>query len=77
VRGDVCRADDPDVIRFRDLLSRYAGATNSRHATELLLDWPRALQHFAKVSPAAVAPPPEPTAQRGTEKPIAARAASS
>ncbi|HTV72195.1 MAG TPA: glutamate synthase large subunit [Candidatus Acidoferrales bacterium] len=72
----VCRADDPDVVRFRDLLSRYAAATNSRHATELLLDWPGAIQHFAKVSPAAVAPSPEPAVKAPREKPIAARAAS-
>ncbi len=48
---------DPDVAHLRGLLERYAEATGSRRAAQLLADWPRAVERFAKLS---VAPAPEP-----------------
>jgi glutamate synthase domain-containing protein 3 len=44
------RPTDPDVVKMRALLERYAAATASARAAELLADWPRALERFAKVS---------------------------
>jgi glutamate synthase domain-containing protein 2/glutamate synthase domain-containing protein 1/glutamate synthase domain-containing protein 3 len=49
-----CRPDDPDVVRLRNLLERYAEATRSPRALALLADWTRALQSFAKLSPELV-----------------------
>ncbi|MFZ1125244.1 MAG: glutamate synthase large subunit [Candidatus Baltobacteraceae bacterium] len=43
------RESDPDTLRLRDLLERYAEATGSRRAAQLLADWPRALERFAKL----------------------------
>ncbi len=42
--------DDPDVGRLYDVLVRYAEATESARATELLADWPSALGRFVKVA---------------------------
>jgi glutamate synthase domain-containing protein 3 len=60
----VCHLDDPDVARLRDLLERYAAATGSLRALELLADWPHALESLAKLSPEIALPEPVGTAAR-------------
>ena len=57
------REDDPDVARLHALLQRYAEATGSWRAMQLLADWPEALTRFGKLSLALdePAPSPEPT----------------
>jgi len=52
------------VARLRDLLERYAEATGSSRALELLADWPRALEGFVKLSPELALPEPVATAAR-------------
>jgi glutamate synthase domain-containing protein 2/glutamate synthase domain-containing protein 1/glutamate synthase domain-containing protein 3 len=42
--------DDPDVAHLRSLLERHAETTGSPRAARLLLDWPRALERFAKLA---------------------------
>jgi len=60
-QASLCSADDPDVEHLRDLLERYAEATGSRRAAELLCDWPSAVAGFVKIALApAVAEPAQP-----------------
>ena len=60
------RSTDSDVARMRALLERYFVTTGSERAAEVLADWPRALECFAKVSLYAE----EPAATNGASRPL-------
>ena len=59
-RFSVAREDDPDLVRLYDLLERYAEATGSARAVQLLADWPEAWKRFGKLSLALDEPAPAP-----------------
>jgi glutamate synthase domain-containing protein 2/glutamate synthase domain-containing protein 3 len=61
-----CRPDDPDVHVLRGLLERYAAATGSRRAQDLLADWTRAVKLFGKLSTELPPVPAESAAPEAT-----------